>query len=110
MEKVNDVNQPDTSRLPAGSTLVVGGVHVPHPHAAPNGPGQGDPRAGDTDAVTEEITVDPESGDLVVNQRPLDNEVKPLVGIDLAAKVDLSSADIEAAEKAKADQAAGENK
>ena len=79
MENTNDV-QPKTSRLPAGSTLVVGGVHVPHPHAEVNLPGMGDPRAGDTDAVTEEAKFEEdEAGEvtLTVEQRPLDAEVRP---------------------------------
>ncbi len=57
-----------TSRLPAGSTLEVNGIHVPHPHAEVNLAGAGDPRLGDTDAVTE--TLDGEV-------KPLADEVKP---------------------------------
>ena len=57
------------SRLPAGSTLEVApGLHVPHPHAEVNLPGKGDPRLGDTDAVTE--TLDG-------SRRALAEEVKP---------------------------------
>ena len=57
------------SRLPAGSTLeVVPGLHVPHPHAEVNLPGKGDPRLGNTLAVSET---------LAGKQTPLAEEVKP---------------------------------
>jgi len=68
------------SRLPAGSTLLVNGIHVPHPHAEVNLPGAGDNRLGDSDAVTEFIKHDVNedgsvSADLI--QEPLHDEVKP---------------------------------
>lgn len=56
------------SRLPAGSTLEVNGVHVPHPHAEVNLPGAPDPRVGDTAAVTETLRGE---------QTALADEVKP---------------------------------
>ena len=70
----------NTSRLPAGSTLLVGGVHVAHPHAEVNLPGAGDGRTGETAAVTEEVKAGrDEEGNVThtVEQRPLDEEVKP---------------------------------
>jgi hypothetical protein len=66
------------SRLPAGSTLLVNGIHVAHPHAEVNLPGAGDPRLGDTKAVTEEVKHDAD-GNASVEQRPLDESVKPKV-------------------------------
>jgi hypothetical protein len=70
------------SRLPAGSTFELSpGVHVAHPHAEVNLPGAGDTRLGDTDAVTESLKVEGEGDDrtLVVEQKPLSDDVKPKV-------------------------------
>lgn len=80
------------SRLPAGSTLEISpGIHVPHPHAEVNLPGAGDPRLGDTNAVTEFVRVEQTSVDksdednkkivpiASVEQKPLPDEVKPKV-------------------------------
>lgn len=69
--------QPNESRLPAGSTLKVGDIQVPHPHAEPNLPGVADPRLGETQAVTEEVVHDGETSR--VDSRPLDESVKPKV-------------------------------
>lgn len=77
------INQPlaapvKKSRLPAGSTLEIApGVHVPHPEAEPNRPGGGDPRLGETDAVTE--TVVTTDGVLTVDQKPLADQVRVAV-------------------------------
>ena len=75
------------SRLPAGSTLEIApGLHVPHPHAEVNLPGMGDPRLGETQAVTEYTKVDFSKNDKgedvltrSVAQKPLADEVKPRV-------------------------------
>jgi hypothetical protein len=84
----SSINQPvvesvKSSRLPAGSTLEIApGVHVPHPHAEVNLPGIGDPRLGDTKAVTEFAKVDKaDPSDVVFSyeQKPLADEVKPKV-------------------------------
>jgi hypothetical protein len=64
------VETPVVSRLPAGSTLLVNGLQVPHPHAEVNLAGKPDPRLGDTDAVTEFV------GDSGLETRPLDESVK----------------------------------
>lgn len=73
------VDATKASRLPAGSTLKVGDVHVPHPHADANLPGAGDPRLGDTKAVTEEFVLDHENGQGNLQSRPLDEIVRPKV-------------------------------
>ena len=76
------------SRLPAGSTLeVFPGLHVPHPHAEVNLAGAGDPRLGDTKAVTEftqfevkSVDDDGKPKEVVVaslQQKALPDEVKP---------------------------------
>lgn len=74
-----NVTEIKESRLPAGSTMVVNGVHVPHPHAEVNLPGVPDPRIGDTDAVTERIVHNHEDGTVTVTSEPLADEVKPKV-------------------------------
>ncbi len=74
------------SRLPAGSTLEVNGVHVPHPHAEVNLPGVPDPRLGDTKAVTEREVIDPATGSVAVKQVPLAVEVKPKLATVADAK------------------------
>lgn len=78
-----------TSRLPAGSTLLVNGIHVPHPHAEVNLAGAGDPRAGDTEAVTETIV----DGEL--KQEPLHDEVKVAALKPIASASKVESATVE---------------
>ena len=85
----NSFNTPveagEPSRLPAGSTLLVNGIHVPHPHAEVNLPGAGDPRLGDTKAVTETVKIEGEGDNVTATlvSDPLHDEVKPR---DLAVK------------------------
>ncbi len=75
----------EPSRLPAGSTLeITPGLHVAHPHAEVNLPGFGDPRVGNTAAVTETVTTgivkDKDGKDVAVGkviQKPLADEVRP---------------------------------
>ena len=82
--KSTTVETDKPSRLPAGSTLEVApGVHVPHPHAEVNLPGAGDPRSGDTKAVTEytktTVTKNEKNENVAsfsVEQKPLSDEVK----------------------------------
>ena len=75
------VEEVKTSRLPAGSTLLVNGIHVPHPEAEPNLPGAGDTRLGDTKAVTESVKITGEGKDTVAKlvSEPLHDSVKPKV-------------------------------
>lgn len=73
------IDSDKSSRLPAGSVLKVGDIYVPHPHAEANLPGAGDPRIGDTAAVTEEVIHDAEKNEAHVDSRPLDDIVKPKV-------------------------------
>ena len=68
----------EPSRLPAGSTLLVNGIHVAHPHAEVNLPGQPDPRLGDTKAVTEYAKTE-HDGEATLVQDPLHDSVKPKV-------------------------------
>ncbi len=81
-----------TSRLPAGSTLEIApGVHVPHPHAEVNLPGAGDPRLGDTKAVTEFVPASEVAPGEIFgghSSKPLADEVRPKVLTVAPAKTD----------------------
>ena len=90
IKPVVEAGQP--SRLPAGSTLqLANGIQVAHPHAEVNLAGLGDPRLGDSKAVTESVKYEVVRQDkpaddgkvdvvtVTVESNPLSDDVRPKV-------------------------------